>query len=415
MKIAVLSPDLSHNCLGRAYLLAKILQRRYEVEIVGPLFGDEIWQPVIEDTSIPYKWTKLKQGLRPSRPHKELMTGLTPYSQLNDLAKRIDADAVYASKPLFTSFGLGLLKKLRDHVPLVLDIDDWEMGFVKGYHINDSATAQSSSNRGRVHNRIRHLGSSLISLPRVYELGSPLNARLGEKVTQFANKITVSNTYLREKFGGEILYHGRDTHAFDPNRFDRELLRAKYNINKDDQIVMFLGTPRPQKGIMDLIQSVALIKNRNVRLFLVGLDHKDAYCLSVARAAKQALRERFRGFEQIAFARVPELLTVADMVVIPQKRDFASIGQLPAKVFDAMAMAKPVVATNVNDLPKILDGCGWIVEPGNPDELATAIAHVLSNPEEAYEMGQLARKRCIEKYSWDALESPLVDIFEEFN
>jgi hypothetical protein len=65
MKIAVLSPDLSHNCLGRAYLLAKILQRRYKVEIVGPLFGDEIWQPVIEDTSIPHKWTKLKSGLHP--------------------------------------------------------------------------------------------------------------------------------------------------------------------------------------------------------------------------------------------------------------------------------------------------------------------------------------------------------------
>jgi glycosyltransferase involved in cell wall biosynthesis len=45
--------------------------------------------------------------------------------------------------------------------------------------------------------------------------------------------------------------------------------------------------------------------------------------------------------------------------------------------------------------------------------LATAIAHVLSNPKEAYEMGQLARKRCIEKYSWDAIERLLVDIFEK--
>jgi len=35
MKISILSPDLSHNCLGRAYLLAKILQRHYEVEIIG--------------------------------------------------------------------------------------------------------------------------------------------------------------------------------------------------------------------------------------------------------------------------------------------------------------------------------------------------------------------------------------------
>ncbi|MGA3359948.1 MAG: glycosyltransferase family 4 protein [Halobacteriota archaeon] len=415
MKIAILSPDLSHNCLGRAYLLAKVLERRYEVEVVGPLFGDEIWQPVVEDTSIAYKWTKLNQGFSPSWRFNALMTSFIPYSQLNDLAKRIDADAVYASKPLLTSFGLGLLKKLREHVPLVLDIDDWEMGFVKGYRLNDSVSAQDVSNRRKPHNPIKRLKSFLFSLQRIYAHDSPLNARLGERLTRYADKITVSNTYLRNKFGGEIIYHARDTHAFDPSRFDREIFRAKYSVNEDDQIVMFLGSPMPHKGIMDLIQSVALIRNRNVKLILAGLNDKDPYSISVARTAQQALHERFRGFDEIPITRVPELLTVADVVVIPQKRDFASIGQLPAKVFDAMAMAKPVVATNVNDLPQILDGCGWIVEPGNPDELATAIAHILSNPEEANKIGQLARERCIEKYSWDALESQLVDIFEKFN
>jgi hypothetical protein len=38
MKVTILSPNLSSNCLGRAYLLAKVLERRYEVEVVGSLF-----------------------------------------------------------------------------------------------------------------------------------------------------------------------------------------------------------------------------------------------------------------------------------------------------------------------------------------------------------------------------------------
>ena len=42
MKIPILSLDLSHNCLGRAYLLAKILPRPYEVEIIGPMFREDI-------------------------------------------------------------------------------------------------------------------------------------------------------------------------------------------------------------------------------------------------------------------------------------------------------------------------------------------------------------------------------------
>jgi len=44
MKISILTPDLSHNCLGRAYLLVKILQRHYKVEIVGPIFGDGVFE-----------------------------------------------------------------------------------------------------------------------------------------------------------------------------------------------------------------------------------------------------------------------------------------------------------------------------------------------------------------------------------
>ncbi|MGZ4945557.1 MAG: glycosyltransferase [Halobacteriota archaeon] len=414
MKIAVLSPDLSHNCLGRAYLLAKVLGRRYDVEVVGPLFGDEIWQPVAEDTSVPYKWTALKQGPSSSWRLKARIT-LNSYLKLNDLVKRIDADVVYASKPLFTSFGLGLLKKLREHIPVVLDIDDWQTGFVKGYDENDSDAARNVSSRTSANTELKHIRLFVLSALRLYDYNSPLNARLGEKCTHFANKITVSNTYLRDKFGGEVIYHGRDTNAFDPRRFERERLRSKYNVGDDDQIVMFLGTPLPYKGVLDVIQSVSSIKRHNVKLFLVGLNNKDPYSIRVAHTAQRELHERFRGFEQISFARVPELLTIADVVAIPQKRNAASVGQLPAKVFDAMAMAKPVIATNVNDLPMILDGCGWIVEPGNPGQLAVSIAQVLANPEKANEMGRLARERCIEKYSWDALEGPLAKVFEEYS
>lgn len=55
MKISILTPDLSHNCLGRAYLLAKVLQRRYEVEIDGPVFGKGIWESVANDKNIKYQ------------------------------------------------------------------------------------------------------------------------------------------------------------------------------------------------------------------------------------------------------------------------------------------------------------------------------------------------------------------------
>ena len=95
MKISILTPDLSHNCLGRAYILAKVLQRRYDVEIVGPVFGNGIWGPVADDKDVVYKFVKF--GKR-----------FISMWKLKELYKKIDGDVIYSSKPLFTSFGLGV-------------------------------------------------------------------------------------------------------------------------------------------------------------------------------------------------------------------------------------------------------------------------------------------------------------------
>jgi len=140
MKISILTPDLSHNCLGRAYLLAKILQRHYEVEIIGPMFGEGIWEPVENDKSIIYKYVKVYGRLK-------------PYWQIGKLIKKIDGEVIYASKPLFSSFGIGLLKKILKKKPLILDIDDWQMGFIK-----------ENYSRLSIYKRFRFIASSTLYL-----------------------------------------------------------------------------------------------------------------------------------------------------------------------------------------------------------------------------------------------------------
>ena len=45
MKISVLAADLSDNATGRADLLARLLSARYEVEVIGPRFGADVWMP----------------------------------------------------------------------------------------------------------------------------------------------------------------------------------------------------------------------------------------------------------------------------------------------------------------------------------------------------------------------------------
>jgi glycosyltransferase involved in cell wall biosynthesis len=81
--------------------------------------------------------------------------------------------------------------------------------------------------------------------------------------------------------------------------------------------------------------------------------------------------------------------------------------QMPMKVYDAMAMAKPIVASTVSDLPMTLEGCARLVQPGNVDELAASIRDLLEHPAEAQKLGELARARCLEKYSMPRIAEAL--------
>lgn len=387
MKISILTPDLSLNCLGRTYLLAKILQRHYKVEMIGPIFGEGIWEPVAYDKNIMYKSVRVFGRFK-------------PYWQIGELIKKIDGDVIYAGKPLFSSFGIGLVKKALKKKPLILDIDDWQMGFIKENYSKMS-----------IYQRFRFIKSSTLYF---YNLGSYWNNLINEKLIYFADEITVSNNFLKKKYGGTIIRHGRDTDNFNPQKYSRKLLREKYNLDNSKKVVMFLGTPREHKGLEILIHALNMIKNKNIFMFVVGIGDNNDYGKKLTKIAKEILGNNYKGFDIQPFDKIPEFLTIADIMVIPQKKTISTIGQIPAKVFDAMAMAKPIIATKVSDLPEILKGCGWVVEAENPKKLAETIKYILDNPEEAKTMGQKAREKCVEKYSWDAIEKILVNLFKKY-
>ena len=351
--------------------MAEILQRRYDVEIIGPMSGSSIWEPV--QTVFPYV-----------RVNGSSFPKFVP--EAYKMAEKISGDVIYANKPLLTSFGIGLIKKHVSQKPLVLDIDDWEVPFA-----------------------LKYFGKRSILHPNCY-----WSALVHERLTALADEITVSNRFLRTKFGGTVVCHARDTEHLDPLKYDGRSLREEFGIAADKKVITFLGTPRPHKGLEDLIKAMAVLRDRCMVLMVIGLDEsRDARAI---RSMMEALLLKGQvldlGIQPIH--DVPKYLSPSDLVVIPQRRTSESVGQTPAKVFDAMAMAKPIVATSVSDLPEILDNCGWIVDPEDHFELARAIKEALDNSDKAHEFGQKARDKCLERYSYDAMEKVLTGIFDKY-
>ena len=372
MKISVLCFDLSSNAFGRAWLLAKALSKFYDVEIIGASRRGDIWSPM-EQIGIPVKKFTWKR-------YPEF------FSIKKNILDAIDGDVIVASKLMPTSFGIGLKKKYLSGKPLIVDIDDWELGFFLHSGLFGSI--------GRSLNFSNPNG-----LPYVWRM---------EKLVGFADAISVSNRFLQKKFSGTLLPHCRDTSVLDPIKFDSNRIKKKLGF-PGKKILMFLGTPRPHKGIDDLLSAFKKNNDLDLRLVIIGVENQQEFLKGV----DASIRDRVAVLSKVPFDKLPEYLSAADIIAIPQRLTSDSIGQIPARLFDAMAMGKPIIATRVSDIPEVLGGCGYLVDPNEPSQLADAVLHIMNHSDEALLKGLAARERCKQMYDIHNLESGLCKLVEQ--
>ncbi len=371
MKVSVLCFDMADNAAGRAFLLARLLEPLGDVEVVGPCSGAGIWEPVASE---PVAWRAVPSGKFPRF-----------LRSLPDLMSLADGDVLYASKPRLTSAGVGYLMRLVGRRPLLLDIDDWEVGFF-----------------------LR--SGALGTLGRAVNLWNPTALPwtwLMERSTRLAHGVTVASRFLERRFGGTLIPHVRDTDAWAPDGADPREARRRLGLD-GRRVVMFLGTPRAYKGVEDLCQAMTGLGRDDVQLALVGTDPASSTGIALAR--------RYAGLHlvgRVPFARVPEYLGAADVVAVPQRETTDTRGQTPAKIFDAMALGRPIVSTRVSMIPEILDGCGVLVPPGDVAALGQAVGHLLDHPAEAAALGDRARARCVAQYSFAAARKKLFPLVEQ--
>jgi glycosyltransferase involved in cell wall biosynthesis len=382
VRISVLIPNLATNCIVRSWPIIKVLERRHEVEVIGSLFGnDSIFPPYAQE--LPYQVVRWEEG--------RLRHGL------QQITRRIRGELVYAFKPLTASLGPALLAKWRRRLPIILDVEDWETW---------------SLYRGTsLPRRMLRIGRQLLgngwrqptSLKYMYVM---------ERLAPLADGVTVVSTFLQQRFGGVKLPNGPDTRLFDPTPYDQRHLRVKWGIDTRARLILFAGNPSPYKGLEDILGALDQLTARHpqLRLLMAGRSPEHPYTQKLLTQAPN----RIIHLGPQPHALMPELLALSDLVVLPQRRTPITSAQVPAKVFEAMAMGKPIVATRMSDLPEILDGCGLLVEPSDVAQLAAAIEHLLDDSPLAVELGERARRKCVQHYSWDAMDIILSQLVGRF-
>ncbi|MBW4484148.1 MAG: glycosyltransferase family 4 protein [Tildeniella torsiva UHER 1998/13D] len=309
---------------------------------------------------------------------------------IGQLFERLSGDIIYAYKLKPSSFGLALAYRLRHHRPVILDIDDWELSWHGGDRYRYRPSAQQLAR------------DVLKSNGALRNLDHPLYLQWIERLVAQADLVTTHNSFLQQRFGGTIIPNGKDTELFNPDRYSPDASRAAYGL-ADYRVLMFPGAPRPYKGVEDLLTAMDILDEPDLKLVIVGGSPYDDY----DRTLLDRWPQHIIHLGKQPYADMPKVIAAAHLIVVPQRQTPAAQAQFPLKLTDGMAMAKPILATRVGDIPTILNGCGYLVDADAPEQLAAQITAIFANYDQALELGRRARDRTLTHYSLAAMGTAL--------
>ncbi len=390
MKVSIIASDLSSSGAGRwggavrPFLLAKALQKlNCEVEIIGFVGEDNV--EIASISEIP---------IVAIAAHKNYPKFLLSAKKLLD---KISGDLIYAYKVKPTSLGLALLKKIQSDRPVFLDIDDWELSWYGG-------------DKWKYKPTIKKLAKDILKPDGAFrQPDHPFYLKWSESLVPKADVITLHTQFLKERFGGVYLPNGKDISLFDPSLYEPETSRERYNL-KDYRILMFPGAPRKYKGVEDVLMALDYLDEPDLKLVIVGGSPYDNY----DRELMEKWGNRIIKMPKHPASEMPAIVAAAHIVVVPQRDTPAAKAQFPLKLTDGMAMAKPIIASKVGDIPEILGETGYLVEPSSPQQIAEKIKLIFNDENAANTKGKQARERCVKYYSIDAMATILSGLIEKY-
>ncbi|MDQ1697774.1 MAG: hypothetical protein QOJ03_3127 [Frankiaceae bacterium] len=199
----------------------------------------------------------------------------------------------------------------------------------------------------------------------------------------------------------------RDNVRVIPVGVDTDVFRPPTLPRVPGRIVAVSSSDSPMKGATVLLEAVAKLQTeRDVELVVVGRPKPDG---PVARAVDElGIADAVRFVTGLPDPALADLFGSAEVAVVPSLYEGFSI---PA--VEAMACATPLVASRGGALPEVVGDCGVLVEPGNPSDLAGALAALLDDPARRDRLGAAGRRRVEDRFTWRAMAAATAEVYAE--
>jgi glycosyltransferase involved in cell wall biosynthesis len=170
-------------------------------------------------------------------------------------------------------------------------------------------------------------------------------------------------------------------------------------------LVLYLGGVTAIRGAREMAAAIERVSTPGAKLVLGGTVRQPGL-----EAALRSERIELRGWlSRPDVAAELRQTRVALLVLHPVP---AHLESLPIKLFEYMAAAIPVVASDFPLWRELIDGAGVLVDPLDVDAIAAAVDRLLANPAQAEAMGARGRELVASRYSWEGEAAKLLELYE---
>lgn len=192
---------------------------------------------------------------------------------------------------------------------------------------------------------------------------------------------------------------------------DGAAIRERHELG-GNQVLLFVGQLRPRKGPQTLIDAMPGIVSEvpNVRALFVGPDHGVRDQLE-RQARENGVADHVTFTGPVGDDLLPAYYAACDAFIFPTLTPIECLG---LTFVQAMFAAKPVIATRIAGAPEVVrdEVDGYLVEPADAGELATAAVRMLKMEQTArQEMGTSARARVLDLYDEDQVLDDILDTY----
>ncbi len=193
-----------------------------------------------------------------------------------------------------------------------------------------------------------------------------------------------------------VIHNGIDISEFNPD-FNKIFKRNEFRIVCVSRLI-------ERKGIRFLLESIGKLKNRDVKLVLVGEGKQEQKLKTLSKKLGVSDKVEFKGY--LNHDIIYDIYKNSDLFILPSLNEGMSNALL-----EAMASGLPVIVTDTGGTAELLDGNGLVVPMGDSNAIAEAVSGLMDAPEERKQMSIQSRK-IAEMMGWEVIGDDYIKIYK---